>query len=170
MLARSRSIPPTPTVALDARHVLDGDESERRGDRLGRAGPAARPVVAHNPVRIRALVLQRPAVPGGDRPGQGALDLDSTYARARFWIGMAEEQLGRSDEAIRELKAAIRKGDRPPPTSRRSATSTPPMGTGGRRSASWMISRLDPSRATSRNWISRRCSWVWATRMPPSHC
>jgi tetratricopeptide (TPR) repeat protein len=39
-----------------------------------------------------------------------ALDLDSTYARARFWIGMAEEQLGRSDEAIRELKATIEKG------------------------------------------------------------
>jgi tetratricopeptide (TPR) repeat protein len=39
-----------------------------------------------------------------------ALDLDSTYARARFWIGMAEEQLGRSDEAIGELKATIEKG------------------------------------------------------------
>jgi tetratricopeptide (TPR) repeat protein len=39
-----------------------------------------------------------------------ALDLDSTYARARFWIGMAAEQLGRSDEAIRELKATIEKG------------------------------------------------------------
>ena len=39
-----------------------------------------------------------------------ALDLDSTYARARFWIGMGEEQLGRPDEAIRELKATIAKG------------------------------------------------------------
>jgi TolB-like protein/Flp pilus assembly protein TadD len=39
-----------------------------------------------------------------------ALDLDSTHARARFWIGMAAEQLGRSDEAIRELKAAIQQG------------------------------------------------------------
>ena len=39
-----------------------------------------------------------------------ALDLDSTHARARFWIGMAEEQLGRSDEAIRELKATIQHG------------------------------------------------------------
>jgi len=39
-----------------------------------------------------------------------ALALDSTHARARFWIGMAEEQLGRSDEAIRELKATIRQG------------------------------------------------------------
>jgi serine/threonine-protein kinase len=39
-----------------------------------------------------------------------ALDLDSTYARARFWVGMAEEQLGRSDEAIRELKATIQYG------------------------------------------------------------
>ena len=39
-----------------------------------------------------------------------ALDLDSTFARARFWIGMAEEQLGKSDEAIRELKVTIEKG------------------------------------------------------------
>jgi TolB-like protein len=39
-----------------------------------------------------------------------ALDLDSTYARARFWVGMAEEQLGRSDDAIRELKMTIEKG------------------------------------------------------------
>ena len=39
-----------------------------------------------------------------------ALDLDSTHARARFWIGMAAEQLGRSDEAIRELKATIQHG------------------------------------------------------------
>ncbi len=39
-----------------------------------------------------------------------ALDLDSTYARARFWVGMAEEQLGRSDEAIREFKATIQHG------------------------------------------------------------
>ncbi|HTG49823.1 MAG TPA: tetratricopeptide repeat protein, partial [Gemmatimonadales bacterium] len=39
-----------------------------------------------------------------------ALALDSTHARARFWIGMAEEQLGRSDEAIRELRAAIQQG------------------------------------------------------------
>ena len=39
-----------------------------------------------------------------------ALDLDSTHARARFWIGMAAEQLGRSDEAIRELKATIQQG------------------------------------------------------------
>jgi serine/threonine-protein kinase len=39
-----------------------------------------------------------------------ALALDSTHARAHFWIGMAEEQLGRSDEAIRELKATIQYG------------------------------------------------------------
>ncbi len=39
-----------------------------------------------------------------------ALALDSTHARARFWIGMAAEQLGRSDEAIRELKATIQQG------------------------------------------------------------
>jgi TolB-like protein/Flp pilus assembly protein TadD len=39
-----------------------------------------------------------------------ALDLDSTFARARFWVGMAAEQLGRPDEAIRELKATIQHG------------------------------------------------------------
>jgi serine/threonine-protein kinase len=41
---------------------------------------------------------------------KAALDLDSTFARARFWVGMAEEQLGRSDEAVRELKATIQHG------------------------------------------------------------
>jgi serine/threonine-protein kinase len=41
---------------------------------------------------------------------KAALDLDSTHARARFWVGMAQEQLGRSDEAIRELKATIQHG------------------------------------------------------------
>jgi TolB-like protein/Tfp pilus assembly protein PilF len=41
---------------------------------------------------------------------KAALELDSTYARARFWLGMAQEQLGKPDEAIRELKAAIAKG------------------------------------------------------------
>jgi tetratricopeptide (TPR) repeat protein len=41
---------------------------------------------------------------------KAALNLDSTNARARFWVGMAEEQLGRSDAAIRELKATIQYG------------------------------------------------------------
>jgi eukaryotic-like serine/threonine-protein kinase len=41
---------------------------------------------------------------------KAALELDSTYARARFWLGMAQEQLAKPDEAIRELKAAIAKG------------------------------------------------------------
>ena len=41
---------------------------------------------------------------------KAALDLDSTFARARFWVGMAVEQLGRSDEAVRELKATIQHG------------------------------------------------------------
>jgi TolB-like protein/Flp pilus assembly protein TadD len=41
---------------------------------------------------------------------KAALELDSTYARARFWLGMAQEQLGKPDEAIRELRAAIAKG------------------------------------------------------------
>ena len=39
-----------------------------------------------------------------------ALELDSTYPRARLWVGMAQEQLGKPDEAIRELKATIAKG------------------------------------------------------------
>jgi serine/threonine-protein kinase len=39
-----------------------------------------------------------------------SLELDSTYPRARFWVGMAQEQLGKPDEAIRELKATIAKG------------------------------------------------------------
>jgi tetratricopeptide (TPR) repeat protein len=41
---------------------------------------------------------------------KAALELDSMYPRARFWVGMAQEQLGKPDEAIRELKATIAKG------------------------------------------------------------
>jgi eukaryotic-like serine/threonine-protein kinase len=40
---------------------------------------------------------------------KAALELDSTYPRARFWVGMAQEQLGKPDEAVRELKATIAK-------------------------------------------------------------
>jgi serine/threonine-protein kinase len=39
-----------------------------------------------------------------------ALELDSAHARARFWLGMAQEQLGKPDDAIRELRAAIAQG------------------------------------------------------------
>ncbi len=158
-------------VALDARHVLDGDESERRGDRLGRAGPAARPVVAHNPVRIRALVLQRPPVPGGDRPGQGrpgpgfhacpgpVLDRDG---------GGAAREIGRGDPGAESDHPARGSDLRLPRRPRSRLRHQWPDG--ARRSASWTISRLDPRRATSRRWISRRSGWVWATRIPPSHC
>ena len=97
-----------------------------------------------------------------------ALDLDSTYARARFWVGMAEAQLGRSDQAIRELKATIERGARPPPTSLRWVMCTRPADGGRRRSRFWRISRLSRSRAMSRRWISRQSGWVWGTRMAPS--
>ena len=83
---------------------------------------------------------------------------------------MAEEQLGRSDEAIRELKATIEKGGRLPPTSLRWATSTRQRKAEARRSRFWRISRLGRSRAMSRRWISRRSGWVWGIRMPPSQC
>jgi TolB-like protein/tetratricopeptide (TPR) repeat protein len=39
-----------------------------------------------------------------------ALELDSTFARAHFWLGMSYEQLGRKAEAIRELETAIASG------------------------------------------------------------
>jgi TolB-like protein/Flp pilus assembly protein TadD len=61
---------------------------------------------------------------------QMALDLDSTHARAHFWVGMAEEQLGRSDEAIRELKATIQYGG---PTSAYLAALGHVYATGGHR-------------------------------------
>jgi eukaryotic-like serine/threonine-protein kinase len=41
---------------------------------------------------------------------RAALELDSTFPRARFWVGMAQEQLGKPDEAVRELKATIAVG------------------------------------------------------------
>jgi eukaryotic-like serine/threonine-protein kinase len=59
-----------------------------------------------------------------------ALDLDSTFARARFWVGMAAEQLGRSDQAIRELKATIQQGG---PTSAYLAALGHVYGTNGQR-------------------------------------
>jgi eukaryotic-like serine/threonine-protein kinase len=40
---------------------------------------------------------------------KAALELDSTFPRARFWVGMAQEQLGKPDAAIGELKATIAK-------------------------------------------------------------
>jgi serine/threonine-protein kinase len=36
-----------------------------------------------------------------------ALEIDSTFSRAHFWVGMASEQLSRPDAAIRELEMTI---------------------------------------------------------------
>lgn len=36
-----------------------------------------------------------------------ALEMDSTYGRAHYWVGMADEQLSRPEEAIRELKLSV---------------------------------------------------------------
>jgi tetratricopeptide (TPR) repeat protein len=36
-----------------------------------------------------------------------ALEMDSTYGRAHYWVGMADEQLSRPGEAIRELKLSV---------------------------------------------------------------
>ena len=99
-----------------------------------------------------------------------ALELDSTYPRARFWVGMAQEQLGKPDEAIRELKATIAKGG---PTSIYVGALGHVYATNGHRREALqilMISRAGPSRSTSRLWILRRSSWVWATKTPPSPC
>ena len=41
---------------------------------------------------------------------RAALELDSTYARAHFWLGLAQEQLGHPDDAIRALKTTIARG------------------------------------------------------------
>jgi TolB-like protein/Tfp pilus assembly protein PilF len=38
---------------------------------------------------------------------KSALEIDSTFGRAHFWVGMANEQLGRSDEAIREFESTL---------------------------------------------------------------
>jgi tetratricopeptide (TPR) repeat protein len=38
---------------------------------------------------------------------KSALEIDSTFGRAHFWVGMANEQLGRSDEAIREFETTL---------------------------------------------------------------
>jgi tetratricopeptide (TPR) repeat protein len=70
-----------------------------------------------------------------------ALALDSTFARARFWVGMAAEQLGRSDQAIRELKATIQHGG---PTSAYLAALGHVYGTSGqRREALRLLNELE---------------------------
>jgi serine/threonine protein kinase/tetratricopeptide (TPR) repeat protein len=38
---------------------------------------------------------------------RSALEIDSTFSRAHFWVGMASEQLGRRDEAIREFETTV---------------------------------------------------------------
>jgi tetratricopeptide (TPR) repeat protein len=38
---------------------------------------------------------------------KSALEIDSTFSRAHFWVGMANEQLGRPDEAIREFETTV---------------------------------------------------------------
>jgi eukaryotic-like serine/threonine-protein kinase len=38
---------------------------------------------------------------------KSALEIDSTFSRAHFWLGMANEQLGRQDEAIREFETTV---------------------------------------------------------------
>jgi TolB-like protein/Tfp pilus assembly protein PilF len=38
---------------------------------------------------------------------KSALEIDSTFSRAHFWVGMATEQLGRPDEAIREFETTV---------------------------------------------------------------
>jgi tetratricopeptide (TPR) repeat protein len=38
---------------------------------------------------------------------RSALEIDSTFSRAHFWVGMASEQLARPDDAIREFEVTI---------------------------------------------------------------
>ena len=41
---------------------------------------------------------------------RSALEIDSTFSRAHFWVGMAQEQLSRPDDAIREFEMTISHG------------------------------------------------------------
>jgi TolB-like protein len=41
---------------------------------------------------------------------RSALEIDSTFSRAHFWVGMAQEQLSRPDDAIREFEMTISYG------------------------------------------------------------
>ena len=41
---------------------------------------------------------------------KSALEIDSTFSRAHFWVGMAQEQLSRPDDAIREFETTIAHG------------------------------------------------------------
>jgi tetratricopeptide (TPR) repeat protein len=42
------------------------------------------------------------------------LEIDSTFSRARFWLGLSYEQLGRKPDAVRELQQTVAYGGRIP--------------------------------------------------------
>ena len=101
---------------------------------------------------------------------KAALELDSTFPGARFWVGMAQEQLGKPDEAVRELKATIAKAG--PTTIYVGALGHAYATYGHRREALEILNDLQ-SRSKSQ-YVSpldiATVSWVWATKTPPSPC
>jgi tetratricopeptide (TPR) repeat protein len=44
---------------------------------------------------------------GAIAQSQSTLEIDSTFSRAHFWLGLSYEQLGRREEAIRELERTV---------------------------------------------------------------
>ena len=48
------------------------------------------------------------------RQSEQTLEMDSTFSRARFWLGLSYEQLGRQADAVRELERTVALGGRIP--------------------------------------------------------
>ena len=65
-------------------------------------GAAARPL--YNARRYEDALAQ----------ARKALEIDSTFSRAHFWVGLSYEQMNRLDDAIRELQETIARGGRIP--------------------------------------------------------
>jgi eukaryotic-like serine/threonine-protein kinase len=78
---------------------------------------------------------------------RSALEIDSTFSRAHFWIGMASEQLSRPDDAIREFERTILFGG---PTSIYLAALGHAYGKAGRRAQALAVLADLQSRAKSR--------------------
>lgn len=99
---------------------------------------------------------------------QQALEIDSTFSRARFWLGLSYEQLGRRLEAVRELQQTVAYGGRLPVYLGAWATRMPWLAGVPKPwawSPNWSGAR---TRATSLPTTSQRSMSAWGVPMRPS--
>ena len=99
---------------------------------------------------------------------QQALEIDSTFSRARFWLGLSYEQLGRRLEAVRDLHQTVAYGAASRCTWARWATRMPWLAGVPKPwawSPNWSGAR---TRATSLPTTSQRYMPAWGVPMRPS--